>query len=854
MRYYSAFVLLILTVSSLHGQNSTSNAKSLENSIFLIHNFFNSYDYRGNYVSRESLLNSKLDGYVLRLELLKDSSITIKEKNANYTYFSDFLDVTRRVITDDKTKFLFLFIDSDINPILIDRAFTSAGLSESLYHYKSQIKWPGITEMLEAGKRILVFSMTGNNDYFDWLHNTDDHVCILSDSIATPKQESDPRNLNNQLKCLTIYNSIPQLEEQWKDSNISDNVKLPFLEGGLKRIWLNSGRVPNFLIVNNYDPIYFELLSSLRKYEIINGQITHQSELMEIVYWPEMASFSGGRFSFPLSPGEKKNFIPMVLGYKLKPEKVTLEYEPGIKELSFEASPFHITENMELYLRFEGNTDNQINKKQKIRARNLRYVDDPVMGKVARLDSGSMISLPKASEMNLTNHDFTISVWLNIPRFIQNKTDYCIIGTNVDSSPESYLRGLHVLVRNMKPYFGFFRNDLAGKSIIEKNKWHHLVCRFNTRNGEMAIFLNGKPDGSLISLPSFQGTDSLYVGIWGINRNSYMAGQIDELIIWSRALGEKEILSLYNRIADTSNKVSTRNYLPLSFVIIGVLIFLIVIIRIFKIKRSNNREVTGKHDVTNSEYPVEVEKSNLNTILLFGDFLAIDKAGNDVSNQFTPKVKQLFMILLVNSSDEIGGISGNDITKALWKNKKLKNSDHVRRETTRRLRVILEGFDGVNVVLKGDKWQLETTPDFKNDYFECLRLIQNNKLLEKANLFNFLDIVGRGEVFKNESFPWLDEFKGYISNNIIDLLSHLLKKYGSELREERLIAVVDTLFINDPLSELALYYKVKSLIKSNNTRLAMFSYKRFCSVYKESYGEDYHNSFEQILNGEPPLE
>ena len=80
-----------------------------------------------------------------------------------------------------------------------------------------------------------------------------------------------------------------------------------------------------------------------------------------------------------------------------------------------------------------------------------------------------------------------------------------------------------------------------------------------------------------------------------------------------------------------------------------------------------------------------------NYIRLFGDFLVLDRNGNDITSRFSPKVKQLFMAILVNSGYENSGITSTDLTKKLWGQDMAKNLDNVRGVTTSKLRGIIRG-------------------------------------------------------------------------------------------------------------------------------------------------------------------
>lgn len=94
----------------------------------------------------------------------------------------------------------------------------------------------------------------------------------------------------------------------------------------------------------------------------------------------------------------------------------------------------------------------------------------------------------------MRDHDFTVGVWLKIPKYLPEKEDYCILG----AKNSTYQQALHLLIRNRKPYMGFFNNDLVGNTEIEPGKWYNVVWRYNKRNGEQAIFVNGNWTRSLL--------------------------------------------------------------------------------------------------------------------------------------------------------------------------------------------------------------------------------------------------------------------------------------------------------------------------------------------------------------------
>ena len=121
-----------------------------------------------------------------------------------------------------------------------------------------------------------------------------------------------------------------------------------------------------------------------------------------------------------------------------------------------------------------------------------------------------------------------------------------------------------------------------------------------------------------------------------------------------------------------------------------------------------------------------------------------------------------------------------------------------------------------------------------------------NKNTDKAQEY-FYDIISKGEVFKGESFDWMDDFKSYICNSTVDVLSRFIDTYSIEDEADRVIQIADQILLNDPCNEEALLYKIKALIYQNNFKLARYVYDRFCALYQEMYGEAFPSSFEQVV-------
>ncbi len=844
------FVLLCLTCfHTLSGQTRRVVPLNVDygydENIFLISDFSGLYADSPEILSLDELLERNVDGLIFETRLdLRNNILVVNKKGVNTLSVSDAFNKIRSYLDQDTSKIFSLFLDYDSDFQRLDALLESSGLKQYLYEYIKGTDWPSVSQMINSGKRLVVFGLNKRDDYPTWANNLNDYAkwqvnpyMDISPVINEIQEEEDS-------KTLFVFNSYSEIEKRWNQESSVNNIRLPFFIEPFKEAWIRNGMIPNFIVLENWNFRVNEFLATVREFSLIKGSVAYNNELLDDLYWLGLNSFTYGDFCFPLMTGERLVLTPTVPGYKITPESVIVEDGTSLNP-NFRAVPLNINDNLELFLRLDDNADNWDPKIYKGDYENVTFVNDPSRGKVASFEDNSIIILPTSKDLNLTNHDFTISVWVKISRFTPGKSDYCIIGSAVPDS-YAYLQEIHLLIRNRIPYFGFFANDITGKTVIEAGRWYNITCRYNSANGEQAIFVNGKLDSRSYNRPSYKGTDSLFVGVFGPRSDTYMHGDLDNLSIWSRALGDKEILGLSNGLI--SLDVSRQTYdIKSIFYVIGISLLIIALVfliiyrkKVFSGYKRKVSSITGDN---------QVHIKHKNYIRFFGDFLVVDRNGNDITSKFSPKVKQLFMAILVNSGHENSGITSSDLTRKLWGHDLSKNLDNVRGVTTRKLRGILEDLDKVEIVFHNDRWFVKLYEPVYCDYSECLDIIQSGKAYDKRNFNKFLQIVQEGELFKNESFEWLDTTKGFVSNSIVDVLSRYLDE--NEAERELTIKIADIILTNDPVNDLAMAYKIKGMVDMNNRKLARYNFEQFCLLYNKMYGEKYPKSFEQFI-ADPP--
>ncbi len=236
-----------------------------------------------------------------------------------------------------------------------------------------------------------------------------------------------------------------------------------------------------------------------------------------------------------------------------------------------------------------------------------------------------------------------------------------------------------------------------------------------------------------------------------------------------------------------------------------------------------------------------------NYIQLFGDFKVVDRNGTDITGQFTPKIKQLFLRILVSSQQSKKGISTRELSDTLWPDLSYQNAKNSRGVTVRKLRLILEALDQVDVLFHIDYWTIRFSGNVYCDYAECLKLISEARDCQIDFYADFYKVVSAGKVFKGEAHDWLDSYAGNIGNHIVDILMNFISKLDPETDHELVLKIADRILVTDPVNDQALSYKLRALVLQNNMNTARFTYDQFAALYQELYNEPLSMSFNDFL-------
>lgn len=826
--------------------NDAATSKLYDETIFVISNFSGVDANLNEPRTIQELLDQNIGGFRFYLEWEKQQNqLMIKKADGTSIPFRQTMLEIKNYLDSKPDKILTLFLDFSTNINELTDIIQQLEINPYLYYFDAKEGWAPVKTMVEENKRLVVFSMQEHRNSPDWLHYVWNHAVEPYFSIWEAPVfkgeflKGDPKN------SLLIYNdyNFPRKSDNANRFRYDTNQN-PYLIEHIKNTWTNTGKTPNFIMLDRYEDWIVGIVSYLRGFKIIKGTVTYNAQVLDYVNWEKTESLTSGKYCFPVGPGDNLVLKPKSPGFRFTPETATFNEPTESVIQHFVATSYEITDNLEGHYTFvKKSRDFSINQFDG-KPFNVQFTNDSIRSTVASFDENSYIILPGAESFKVRDHDFTVAAWVKIKEYLPNKQDYCIIGTKNNS----YQQGIHLLIRNKKPYFGFFNNDLQGKTILEAGRWYHLVWRYNKLSGEQAIFLNGKLDNRSLGHPAYKGRDNLYIGVAGFNWSSYMVGNIDNLSIWSRALGEEEIWGMSKEVIEI---VPIKNvfilYPILSKSVLILLALSLLLLAWFKIPFQKLKKQVSAADKIRSIEKTISRKPEANYIQLFGDFKVLDKDGNDITSQFTPKLKQLFLIILLYSQRNKNGISTKELTDILWMGHSSQSAKNSRGVTIRKLRLILESLDSVHIHFHIDRWAMAFGSSVYCDYVDCLNLLKREKIHDADFNMNFYHIIQEGELFKGESYDWLDDFKGFVGNNIVDILLKFITELTIDKDSELILTLTDRILVTDPVNDQALAFKLKVLIKQNNYNLSRFTFDRFCTLYEEMYGEKFTGKFEELI-------
>ncbi|MDR3061263.1 MAG: hypothetical protein LBU57_04005 [Dysgonamonadaceae bacterium] len=238
------------------------------------------------------------------------------------------------------------------------------------------------------------------------------------------------------------------------------------------------------------------------------------------------------------------------------------------------------------------------------------------------------------------------------------------------------------------------------------------------------------------------------------------------------------------------------------------------------------------------------------SIGLLGNFTVFDQEGNNISRNFTPTTRQVFLLILLSTIRNKQGISSSGLRNILWYDKDEKSALNNRNVYINKLRILLKNVGDMKIINNKGYWMTTSDNPVFCDYESVLSLVaamEKKPELDKSLLNEMLDIACKGKLLPLYETEWFDDIKTDYSNLIIEFL--LKKAVLPELKDELilLLKISEVILLHDDIEETGIRLKCNTLFRLNKKKQALLSFNKFSEEHVKLLGIKTKLSFEEIV-------
>jgi DNA-binding SARP family transcriptional activator len=255
--------------------------------------------------------------------------------------------------------------------------------------------------------------------------------------------------------------------------------------------------------------------------------------------------------------------------------------------------------------------------------------------------------------------------------------------------------------------------------------------------------------------------------------------------------------------------------------------------------RKRRISLTNKSNNNNVEY----FRQNINAIWFLGGFQVFDSKGTDITYRFSKKLKELFVLILLETVQN-RGINSKELSDKLWPGMDNTQQKNNRGVTINAVRKVLEDIRGISLDNVNNKWIIICDDDCYFDYAQVKNLLPQKKYLSQSD--KIISLLNYGNLTPRLHFQWLDNIKAKYESEIVSYLHEICDYFISS---KNYLSCIDTAIIihekYDELDEMALSYKINALNKIKGHSKAQNEFelfkKRYFAIYKEEYTKTIDN-------------
>lgn len=292
----------------------------------------------------------------------------------------------------------------------------------------------------------------------------------------------------------------------------------------------------------------------------------------------------------------------------------------------------------------------------------------------------------------------------------------------------------------------------------------------------------------------------------------------------------------------------------------GIIIFVVILVLTFVIgtvirrRRRQNSAIQSVNTVeTRTLHPIRNPQPKPSSMISFlGGLQVFDKEGNDMTSDFTPTIKLLFLYIFLSSIKNGKGITSQRLDDTFWFDMEKSKASNNRNVNIRKLRLILEKIGHINLSNRGSYWVLDIEKDVICDYKEVtdilLRLKSRKENINKDNITQIIGFASAGALLPNVDAEWIDEYKAEYSTLITEIMLQAI--HIPEIKEDNrlLLKIADVILISDAIDEDAVRIKCRVLFQTGQKGLSKQCFDKFYIEYKRLLNATPDLKYEEIIS------
>lgn len=296
------------------------------------------------------------------------------------------------------------------------------------------------------------------------------------------------------------------------------------------------------------------------------------------------------------------------------------------------------------------------------------------------------------------------------------------------------------------------------------------------------------------------------------------------------------------------------------YLIVSGLIFTLLLISLFWLfSRKNTTKETNTVVLPDASADVTIplplpdvptNKQPVSSILLLGGFQIFDMHGDDITGQFTPIIRQLFLRILLESVTNSKGITSQQLDETFWSDMDKTSAVNNRSVNMRKLRIILSQLGEVKIVSKNSYWSVCLGNDVYCDYSQIITLlttVNETNTFDKTIIEKAVILTSPGVLIPDATIDWIDKYKSDFSNRLIEFLQEATRHPDIRQEFRLLIKLADVILLHDSIDEEAIQIKCRSLYQLGQKGFSKQCFDKFCTEYIQLLGETPKFSYDTLI-------